>query len=447
MRDRAKIPPPWFFSFWLYCFLIPQPTLAAAGDENWDTQFGAPGANGPVFAISVVGNDVYFGGAFSSIGGINVSNIARWDGTQWHSVGAGLSGRVTALLASGNILYVAGGFTDAGGVAATNIARWDGTNWSALGMGINGTVSALAVLGDDLFVGGSLNSAGQLAVSNIAQWDGMNWSDVGGGLNGPVGVLLSIGSTLYVGGAFTKAGISTATNIATWDRTNWLALGDGLSVSPSAIAGSSSSLFAYSMSSSYVDETRFMISRWDGTSWQTSLAGEFAPPCFDCYARAGGMAINGNDIYIGGLFSRVIPSTPPGDATPANCVAKWDGTNWTGLGSGLFSISLGSVAVAATGSELFLGGRFGGRFGTAGGTSSQNIALWHIPHALSASCSGDILTLSWPATGTNFVLEASNTLQPTSWSEIYDVPILIGDQLVVTNSISATTRYFRLRRQ
>jgi len=156
------------------------------------------------------------------------------------------------------------------------------------------------------------------------------------------------------------------------------------------------------------------------------------------------MAISGHDIYIGGLFSRVYGTTPPDfEGTPANCVAKWDGTNWTGLGNGLSSISLGVVALMTTGSELFVGGRFG----AAGGKPSKNIALWHIPHALSTSRSGDALTLSWPATGKNFVLETTENLAPANWVEIYEAPVLAGDQLIVTNSISATARYYRLRRR
>ena len=39
-------------------FLARQLAVAAAGDENWDSNFGVPGADGPVFAIAVFGNNV-----------------------------------------------------------------------------------------------------------------------------------------------------------------------------------------------------------------------------------------------------------------------------------------------------------------------------------------------------------------------------------------------------
>jgi trimeric autotransporter adhesin len=81
------------------------------GDENWDANFGVPGANNAVTAITVMGEDVYFGGYFSSIGGMNANHIARWDGTQWHPLGSGLNGSVSSLATAGNRLYVAGSFS------------------------------------------------------------------------------------------------------------------------------------------------------------------------------------------------------------------------------------------------------------------------------------------------------------------------------------------------
>ncbi len=47
-----------FSSFMLCFFLARQLAVAAAGDENWDSNFGVPGADGPVFAIAVFGNNV-----------------------------------------------------------------------------------------------------------------------------------------------------------------------------------------------------------------------------------------------------------------------------------------------------------------------------------------------------------------------------------------------------
>jgi hypothetical protein len=69
------------------------------------------------------------------------------------------------------------------------------------------------------------------------------------------------------------------------------------------------------------------------------------------------------NLYIGGNF------TVAGDTT-ANGIAKWNGTNWTALGSGLLN---GVVhALALSGSDLYAGGGFT----TAGGVATTNIARW-----------------------------------------------------------------------
>ncbi len=68
------------------------------------------------------------------------------------------------------------------------------------------------------------------------------------------------------------------------------------------------------------------------------------------------------NIYVGGSF-RVINNIV------ANGIAKWDGTSWSALGSGVN----GSVkAIAVTGSNIYVAGNFT----TAGGVSADNVAKW-----------------------------------------------------------------------
>ena len=131
------------------------------------------GRNGRQYSVcvgagSVVGRHecLYAGGEFTTAGGNSANYIAQWDGTNWSSLGAGLSsGRfndteVTALAVSGGDLYVGGVFITAGDVAATNIAKWDGSNWSSLGSGMNSAVTALAISGNTLYAGGDFITEG-----------------------------------------------------------------------------------------------------------------------------------------------------------------------------------------------------------------------------------------------------------------------------------------------
>ncbi len=176
-----------------------------------------------VRALAVDGNNVFIGGAFSDlkIGGNSnlVLNIVLWDratGT-WFRLGSGVNNTVRALTMIGNNLYVGGSFTTAGGGAASKIARWNNTTgWSSLSSGLGGTdlqVSALNANGTNLYVGGKFTTAGPTLANNVARWDTLTeiWSPLGSGIKREdffteVRTLASTGNDLYVGGNFDFAG-------------------------------------------------------------------------------------------------------------------------------------------------------------------------------------------------------------------------------------------------
>ena len=195
-----------------------------------------------VNALAVIGPNLYAGGYFNSAGGVAVSSIAQWDGTNWSSMDSGMGGAdpsVNALAVSGSTLYAGGGFSGAGQDAGANsIAAWNGTAWSSLDTGVNGEVLALAASGDTLYAGGYFTTAGEDTNANyVAQWDGSEWSSLGSGIGpyelyGPtVNALAVSGATLYIGGTFTNAGGLFATNVAQWDGGSWSPLGTGVTSS------------------------------------------------------------------------------------------------------------------------------------------------------------------------------------------------------------------------
>jgi hypothetical protein len=109
----------------------------------------------------------------------------------------------------------------AGGSPATNIAKWDGTAWSALGAGMNSSVYALAVLGSDVYAGGYFTTADNSPANYIAKWNGNSWSALGSGMGGGLGAnpanvyaLVLSGNELYAGGAFTTAGGKVSAYVA-----------------------------------------------------------------------------------------------------------------------------------------------------------------------------------------------------------------------------------------
>ncbi len=128
------------------------------------------------------GPELIVAGEFTSLDGIPALNIARWTGTAWNALDAGLNARVYAVAThddgDGRALYAGGAFTRAGPEAAYGLARWDGHAWAPI-PGFQGIVTALTGAreqGDDvLYVAGfNLRVSGQyfgrLATYRNGQW-------------------------------------------------------------------------------------------------------------------------------------------------------------------------------------------------------------------------------------------------------------------------------------
>ena len=180
-------------------------------------------------AIAIQGTNIYLGGnipGFTQIDpdvlpwvGTNCLNILRFDGTYAWIMGTGLNGIPVALTVLGNNLFAAGAFTSANGVAANQIAQWDGNNWSSVGGSVvgTGTVLALATLGNNLYAGGTFTNIGGVTAARIAKWDGTNWSALGSGASGSVSALAAWGSDVYAGGSFRQTGDKFAYDIGRWN--------------------------------------------------------------------------------------------------------------------------------------------------------------------------------------------------------------------------------------
>src|SRR5437667_8123923 len=122
-------------------------------------------------------------------------------------------------------------------------------------------------------------------------------------------------------------------------------------------------------------------------------------------------------------------------------MAKWDGSSWTALGSGLD----GQVrAVAVSGSDLYAGGLFT----MAGGKVSAYIAhayLLTLP-ALSVVRSGTDIMVSWPSVDSaGFALEQAGMLVvQASWDTNAANVTDDGTNRSVTLPATNSTQFFRL---
>jgi hypothetical protein len=295
----------------------------------------------------------------------------------------GTNGDVWALAVfddgSGPALYVGGQFTGAGGVPANDVARWNGSSWSALGSGIvDGMVFALAVFDDGsgpaLYVGGNFSSAGGVSAPGAVKWDGANWSALGTGI--PSGLVQALavyddgsGPALYASGSFASAGGVPAANIARWKGSSWSTLGSGLTgyqASGYALAvfddGGGSALYAGGQFTDAGGVPAMGLAKWDGTSWSALGSGVNG----SVYSLAVFDEGQGPSLFAGGGFSNA-------GGVPVNSIARWDGSSWSALGSGL-SGGVYALAVADDGSGPAL---FAGGWLEAAGGAAHDVARWN----------------------------------------------------------------------
>ncbi len=322
-------------------------SVFADGDENWDDRFGFPGVSGTVYAVASAPNgDIYVGGYLSSAGGAPVSNVARWDGRRWHALDEGVNGYVQAIaIAPNGEVYIGGDFVNAGTLRVNGLARWNPATkaWSQVGSGVTdeygaGEINALAFQGNNLYLAGSFVKAGGQSVYNLAMWDGTSFQALGTGIgrfswdgtfeggSGGVSALAVDGDLVYVGGFFEAVDAGQANSIAAWNSAT--------------------------------------------SSWSTLNGGADAGYTYAYPGTVHALAARDGILYVGGDFGYVGPF---GAGTPAAEIARWDGTAWSALGTGLEGAYGASVnTVAILGDVIHVGGDFN----TAGGRQARYVAGW-----------------------------------------------------------------------
>jgi hypothetical protein len=227
--------------------------IARWNGASWETW---PGDlyGGSVAALTEYGGELIAGGVFT-LG----PNLARFDGTSWHALGpisspAGPAG-VGSLAVYNGELVVGGTFALAGGVPANGIARWNGTIWQPLGAGVDGGVAALTVWNGELIVGGSFSNAGGAPAQRIAKWNGTAWL--------PMGSLPATVNALAVWNGALVAGHGGFAGVRSWNGSTWVQVGTGLLPSNvHALGVYAGELIAGGGSSD-------IVAKWNGTAWSS----------------------------------------------------------------------------------------------------------------------------------------------------------------------------------
>lgn len=366
---------------------------------------GMPQLNGPVYASIMWDRDksgplpasVVVGGSFTLAGSTAVSNLALWDGVEWFDIGGGVSGTLhgtTAInalaVASNGDLLVGGAFDNAGSgggqVAANCIARYSGTGWSPMGQGVQrfvDTVQSLAVRsnGDIVAVGGLFLNLDNTTTGPLAKWTSSNpkWVDFAAtapAMDAYRSVLSLSSGDLVVGGV---AGSSTG-NSAVWrwnDAQNaWIGYGSGVNDQVLSLhEASNGDLLIGGNFTNAGGTPANSIARWTGSSFAALGTGITYPSQpFQLAVRAMVQMPNG-DLVAGGQFD-----TAGGNV--GGRIARWDGAAWTRLSQGAGDIVWTLLRTPAN--EVIIGGAYtnaGGSFANKRASRFTDLAApWAARH-------------------------------------------------------------------
>ena len=356
------------------------------------------GSSTNVWSLAVDGRRLYASGNFSALGGgPRTREIAVWEGDGWHRLGPtgedGTDSTVVSIAAADGDVYIAGPFRTAGTSTAAGLARWSigRQSWVSLNRqlatsgGVNGDVRAIALTDDFLYVGGQFTTAGFVKTRSLARWSRKTgvWSEFGGGIDvdrsrapfhEPAVYAIAVdGSNVYIGGRFDIAGGKEAYNVARWNGTEWSGLDEGIGINHEggaydsvtavyALAAQDGILYVGGEFTVAGGSEANRIARWNESTreWSTVGGGLGGAPHG---TRVSAIAINGEDLYIGGSF-------PVAGNESVRNIARFDGTTWHRLGSGISSEVL-ALTIGPDGT-LYAGGGFS----SAGGRSIENVAAW-----------------------------------------------------------------------
>jgi hypothetical protein len=168
----------------LACILMPVSMTWAAGESPLWHSFGS-GVNGNVTALAVYNGDLIAAGAFTTAGGQSARGVARWDGSQWNAMGAGLEpGPGWGLIEYHGTLVAHTWKHHLTTDTATNLAYWDGNQWRELAKVIETTssgsmINSACIWNDKLVLSGEFDSVGGVECHALAAWDGSTFSPIG----------------------------------------------------------------------------------------------------------------------------------------------------------------------------------------------------------------------------------------------------------------------------
>ncbi len=295
--------------------------------------------------------------------------VVRWNGAAWEELpGLDASGISSLKVTPGGDLVAVGEFVLDGGKRAF-IMQWAQGQWAPVAPGLNGKVRCIAFAPNgDWIVAGSFTNSGTLFTPGVARWNGTAWSELGEVYGTINTVLAGTDGTIVIGGDFTTIGMETVNHVARWDGQKWVAMGSGLSkITVRALAELAGGGIVASgdLYQPGVFDTPRGIARWDGASWQ-SMNGGVRSADLDLSVSSL-LSLPDGTLLAAGNFK-----TLGDDARAGSSLAAWSlAAGWSETARGMDGLV---YAIARTpDGDFVVGGAF---YGAGDATTSRNIARW-----------------------------------------------------------------------
>jgi len=310
-------------------YVLPQPQFGYwTKPLTWDGYLfdSVPGLNNfesVVNCFAEFNNKLYCSGYFQNVNNLpNTKYIARFNGTNMESLANVIPNSNVNTLKAKDYLYLGGGFTYIGSTLFRNIARYNGTNYSSVGGGVQGGLPHINILdtyNNEIIAGGVFAYAGTGYANNIASWNGTTWNNMENGLNGTVNDLVvdSINNFLYVSGSQTQLGNGNfVSSIVRWNGHYWEDTGLPNNLLSMVVCMYNKELYTsiFPLNSADIDT---IIMHFDGVNWISIPGLNWA---------AHNMCVYNDDLYLGGGFT--MAGTDSVNGIVALHVAPPTGCNW-----------------------------------------------------------------------------------------------------------------------
>ncbi len=307
----------------------------AAGYSVFDLDFDAAG-------------NIYAVGNFPTMNGVNVSGVAKYNGTNWSGLGTGAANVTSdypfAVKVIGTSVYVGGNMTNVGGFLANGFAKWNGTSWSipnTAGYAIGGTVS-MTNINNDLYIAANSSYQGGLWQNAVFKYNGNAFTRLGNYFDAPVNDITNYNNTIYIGGTFTTCGSALVNKVGKWDGISWTNEGADLNMEVSSIAVNSFCELAggyYSGFPGPYDYHNIAIRK--NNTWLPTGNG--------MNGNVNSVLVHNDTVYAGGAFTQA-------GGTIVNKVVKWNGSQWDTLQGGLIINNINDLIFYQD--TLYAGGDF-----------------------------------------------------------------------------------------